>query len=516
MDYKVFFTTDNKSGWKTKESTLRSNAPVIYALVRDYTFNHQLNDLSFKQQIWHFINQEPNKKICLGCGGPVEFRDTITRGYRDFCSLVCANASGLLEGRAKISMQGKHGVDFFSQHESFVAKVKKTKLEKYGSENYNNMEKTYETKERLYGSKYYINKEKNKTTTRNNFIMRLTGKTDDTLVKYDLEDSHITLKCSKCNCDYEIYNNLFNYRVQYGIKPCTLCNPVNSTDSFHQKELTEFIKSLIPDEVIEETRQLIPPFEVDVYIPSHKLAIEFDGLYWHSDKFLTDDYHLNKTLACEKLGISLIHIFEDEWIGKRDIVKGILKTKLGIKDRSIFARKCVIAEVSTSIVIDFLNTNHIQGYVPSKISLGLYHDNELVSLMTLGGLRKAMGSTAVVGGFELLRFVNKLGVSVAGGFSKLLTHFIKNYNPESILTYSDRRYFSGNVYEKAGFNSSGVTRPSYSYVIRHKREYRFKYRKDVLVKAGFDQNKTEKQIMTDRGINRIYDCGNKKWCWQRP
>ena len=113
--------------------------------------------------------------------------------------------------------------------------------------------------------------------------------------------------------------------------------------------------------------------------------------------------------------------------------------------------------------------------------------------------------------YELYRFCNKLNTSVIGGFSKLLKHFIKIYQPKEIITYSDNRYFDGETYLKNGFEFVGLTEPNYFYIIKHKRENRFKYRKDILVKEGFDSTKTERQIMSERGINRIYDCGNKKW-----
>ena len=246
-------------------------------------------------------------------------------------------------------------------------------------------------------------------------------------------------------------------------------------------------------------------------IPNKKLAIEYNGLYWHSDLHRVDSYHLNKTLECRKQGIDLIHIFEDEWMFKKEIVKSILKSKLGVFDKIIYGRKCEIKEVNVTDSRIFLDNNHIQGNVNSKVKIGLYYDNELVSLMTFGGLRVSMGSKSEDGSYEMYRFANKLNISVIGGFSKLLKYFIKTYNPKSILTFSDNRYFTGEIYKSNNFSFISETKPNYFYIIKHKRENRFKYRKDILVSEGYDKDKSERQIMKERGINRIYDCGNKKW-----
>jgi len=258
-------------------------------------------------------------------------------------------------------------------------------------------------------------------------------------------------------------------------------------------------------------RTILNGKELDIYIPSHNLAIEYDGLYWHSEKHIDKDYHINKTIECEKQGIHLIHIFEDEWLNKKDIVKSRLQNILGLTPNKLYARKTVIKEISSEKSKEFLDNNHIQGNVNSKIKLGLYYNDELVSLMTLGLLRKSMGATNVDGSYELLRFCNKLNTNVIGGAGKLLKHFIKTYKPIEIISYADKRWSKGDLYEKLGFKFIHDSKPNYWYLIGNNREYRFKYRKDILVKEGYDPSKTEHQIMLGRGIYRIYDCGNKKY-----
>ena len=285
---------------------------------------------------------------------------------------------------------------------------------------------------------------------------------------------------------------------------CPMCSIKDTTEN----KLKDFITSLSVD-ITGNTRKIIHPLELDIYIPNHNIAIEYNGLYWHSEEHKDKNYHINKTLECEKQSIKLIHIFEDEWIHKEEIVKSRLMNLLGLTPNKIYGRKCIIKEVFSKGSKEFLNSNHIQGNVNSKIRFGLYHNEELVSLMTFGKLRKNMGKVNLDGSYELLRFCNKLDTTVIGGADKLLKHFIKTYNPKELISYADRRWSQGNLYEKLGFKFSHDSKPNYYYIFNTKRKYRFNFRKDILIKEGYDPLKSEHEIMLERGIYRIYDCGNK-------
>jgi hypothetical protein len=308
-----------------------------------------------------------------------------------------------------------------------------------------------------------------------------------------------------CPIHGEFTQIAFNHLIGFG---CNLCS--NKNISSHEIELKKFIESL---GVICESKnkKIIPPLELDIFIPSHNLAIEFNGLYWHSEEFLPSSYHLNKTELCEAKGIQLIHIFEDEWLYKKEIIKSRIKNLLKLTDKKIYARKTVIREVSSKDAKDFLNINHLQGSVNSKYKIGLYYDNQLISLMTFGSLRKNLNQKNEDDVYEMLRFCNKLNISVIGGADKLLQYFIKTHNPKEIISYADRRWSQGNLYKKLGFNFIHNSKPNYFYVLKGKRENRFNYRKDVLVKEGYDKNKSEHQIMLDRGIYRVYDCGSMRY-----
>ena len=201
----------------------------------------------------------------------------------------------------------------------------------------------------------------------------------------------------------------------------------------------------------------------------------------------------------------MIHIWEDDWEYKQDIVKSMVLNKLG-KSEKIFARKCQIRVVENKIVREFLDQNHIQGFVGSKVKLGLYYNEELVSLMTFGNLRKSLGQKSKDGSYELLRFCNKLNTNVVGGASKLLNNFIREYDAKRIVSYADKDWSVGNLYEVLGFTNVGGNGPDYKYIVKGCRVHKSRYKKSKL-----NTNLTESQEMTKREIYKIYDCGKIKF-----
>jgi hypothetical protein len=290
---------------------------------------------------------------------------------------------------------------------------------------------------------------------------------------------------------------------------CPSCNRFN----IKQNKIYDFI-SQFHVKVHQNERKLLNGKEIDIYIPELKIGFEFNGLYWHSEMYRERSYHLNKTKECLNSGIELFHIWEDDWNHKQDIIKSMIVNRLGKTVNKIYARKCQIREISDNKIIrDFLGKNHIQGFVGSKIKLGLFYNEELVSIMTFGNLRKSLGQKSQEGTYEMLRFSNLLNTNVVGGASKLFKYFIKNYDIKEVISYSDSSRGQGNLYNQLGFNLISETVPNYYWVIDGKRHHRFNFRKDKLVKEGADLNKTEIQIMSERGYYRIFDCGNKKWSY---
>jgi hypothetical protein len=184
---------------------------------------------------------------------------------------------------------------------------------------------------------------------------------------------------------------------------------------------------------------------------------------------------------------------------------------LGLIENKIYARKCEIREVKTNEKTLFLNNNHIQGAVGSLVNIGCYYNNELVSLMCFSKKRVILKNKDEDDKYELIRFCNKLDTNVIGGASKLLSYFINNYKPKEIISYADRRWSTGNLYDKLGFKFDNYSKPNFYYVINDTREHRIKYQKHKLIQKGFDKDKTEDEIMSENGIYRIYDCGTIRY-----
>jgi hypothetical protein len=550
-----FFLENNTSGHKTREVWFSKNHKDVYDKIIHHSNTYDLNNHSFKEKIWNYFHNIITKPKCGGCDNIVTFTDRFDRGYNKFCSLNCANDSGKLLDLVKIKMKETWGVEYFSQHSTFKEKVKETKLKRYGDENYTNSVKSKKTRLKKYGDENYVNKEKAVETSlkkygvsnpskskiikdkiiENNIIkwgFKSPSSHPDVILKkektilqniknrfkenefitYEPKIKEFTLLCDKCNQDYKIFSPLYNERRRLGYETCINCNPINSLSSHREKEVYDYLLELGISNIERNTRKIISPLELDLYLPEHKIGIEFNGLYYHSDLFKSENYHLNKYDKCLELGIELIQIFEDEWLFKKEIVKSIVKNRLGKIENKIYGRKCVVKEINKKDSSEFLMNNHIQGNCISKVKLGLYHNEQLVSVMTFG-TRSGVGNNK--GEYsELLRFSNLINYNVIGGGSKLFNHYIKNYNPKMILSYSDNRLFGGGLYKNLGFEYIHKSKPNYYYTKNELRFHRLNYKKKNLVKSGFDKNKTEKLIMSERGFNRIYDCGVTRWEWK--
>lgn len=313
----------------------------------------------------------------------------------------------------------------------------------------------------------------------------------------------------KCICPKgHIYEVSWSNWNQHGSR-CPKCNMTGV--SVQEKLLKKFIKSIGID-FIENDRLVIRPKELDIVIPDKKIAIEYCGLYWHSELVGKDrNYHLNKLKACEERGYRLITIFEDEFVAKKEILFSMLTNILecGNLLNSIYARKCELKEISNADAKKFCVNNHIQGYTVSSIRLGAFYENELVSVMTFSKPSLAKGhKNSKNGVFELSRFCCKINNRVIGVFSKFIKYFEKNYNYDEIFTYADRRWSIGNVYEKVGFAFIGDTKPNYWYFKNNmNRMHRFGFRKT----ENESKELSEWQIRKNEGLNRIWDCGNLKY-----
>jgi hypothetical protein len=415
----------------------------------------------------------------------------------------------------------RYGVKHTLQSDEIKDKIKKTNKDKYGTEYHLSSNiirnKIKETTLRNWGVEHFSKTQQFYKLTYNKWKKQMLEK----LKKYDITDFKLKKDRTvdiKCDCGKDHYfninsKNLYQRKEIQNTILCTECNKIDMRISGQEIFMREFIDKNTDERVLNNVKDLISK-ELDIYIPSLNIAFEYNGIYWHSDLYKNKDYHLNKTNECEKHGIQLIHIYEDDWIYKQDIVKSMILNKLGKIPNRIFARKTEVREIQDNkLVREFLNNNHIQGFVGSKIKIGLFYEKELVSLMTFGKNRRNLGHKNDDNDtYEMIRFCNKLNTSVIGGASKMLKHFINNYKPKSIISYANRSHSNGKLYEKLNFELVKKTVPGYSYYDSKMNKYnRFNFRKDVLIKKGFDKNKTSHDIMDELGYYRVYNSGNLKY-----
>jgi len=450
-----------------------------------------LKSLGFNTTIGDII-ELPIEKLTLGshklvkvkCANCRKIKEVRYQAYNkstnnDKNKYYCNNKECVNKKRTK-SNKDTYGVENVFELLEVKGKIKKTNLIKYGVEN------PQQNKEV---------KEKTKLTN---------------LKKYGVENvfqsEEIKTKIRK--------TNLEKYGVEYPQQSSLIRSKYSSLhkSSKVEIELLNFIKKYYLKNIITGSKKIIKGYELDIYLPDINLAFEFNGLYWHNELNKDKNYHLNKTELCEKLGIQLIHIWEDNWEYKKSIVKSIILNKLNKTKNKIFGRKTKVKEITdNNQVKEFLENNHLQGYVASSTKIGLFYNDELVSLMTFGKKRRIMNSVGVDGVYEMYRFCNKLNFNIIGGASKLFKYFIKMYKPIEILSYADRSYSNGNLYKQLGFKFVGATSPNYFYVVNRRRKYRFGFRKSILIKDGYDPNKSEREIMLERKIYRIYNSGNLKY-----
>lgn len=264
--------------------------------------------------------------------------------------------------------------------------------------------------------------------------------------------------------------------------------------------------------------------ELDIFIPNKKIAIEYNGLYYHSETSGKKDrmFHLSKTKACEKNGIQLIHIFEDDWIYNKKLIISKLKHVIGESNNPlIHTRKCYVLEITKQQKDKFLDENHIQGADSSNISIGAFFEDKLIAVMTFDNNRNMVVKDSDVSEYELKRFSTDINFKIPGVADKLLKFFIKKYSPKKIISFADRCWsteLKNNLYINLGFKLESVLNPDYKYfnpkISRNKRLHKFSFGKTSLKKKFpeiYSDNKTEWEIMKEAGYDRIWDCGKYKY-----
>jgi hypothetical protein len=406
------------------------------------------------------------------------------------------NPGAVAEFRQKAldTMTEKFGGHVWATGTSTKQQRDATCLQKYGSINVGTTEysklKSKQTNLEKYG-RAHINQ--------SHILPEILQQLDD---KNWLYDQHITQKKSltqiAAECGLNDMTTIMNRLRKFGIKT------EQFQSSYEEKQITDFISSLGITNIVTNTRKIIGPKELDIYLPEYNLAIEYCGLYWHSEQQgKTRTYHRDKLLECNKKGIRLLTIFDHEWITKNECVKNKLSYILNKQqNNSIYARKCKIEMVNKTQKEAFFNKHHIQGDGPSSINIGLYHNKICVAI--IGFIEKRNGE------FILNRYATS--DLIVGGFSRLLSFFKKTYKWSKIITFADRRWSEGTLYKNTGFNAEAVTAPEYYYIInnvpKHKFSFRHKQLKNKL--KIYNDQLSEWENCKINNITRIWDCGKIK------
>ena len=444
-----------------------------------------------------------------------------------------------VQARLRQTNLDKYGTDNPLKSDVIRDKIKQTNLVRYGYENPacnpDVQNKIHQTNELRYGKPFYAQTDAARLSVMRNperlpYLNEFQADPIAMIDKYfpDHRPTLQELQEFTGVSSEPIYNVVTKFGCQHKIA---------YVYSYMELAVQQVLKEIDPNiEIITNTHSIITPYELDIYLPQYHIGIECNPtathnssthIFQHLDSTKQPtayDYHKMKTDLCDQQNIFLFHIFGYEWKYRKDVIISMLRNLLGKNTIKVFARNTYIAEISATNAAEFLMQNHRQGNAQAPVRLGLYlkDTDELVSVMTFGHMRGTMGTSsneANADVWELVRFCNKLNTSVVGGASKLFKHFLKEYQPREIRSFSDRSHTRGNLYSNLGFKMFRASSPNYVWVdVKSDKAYhRINAQKHNLKKFLKDDNidltQTEREIMESHGFVRVYDSGTITWQW---
>ena len=422
----------------------------------------------------------------------------------------------LIVAKQRATNLEKYGAEFLQQVDEFKERSRKTCLERYGVENY--------AQSVAFHAQSIIDPSKAENATSFNNDARA-------FILSHFKEQLPTLRDLSKLC------GMRESSVGWIVDSQHCQDLVALAYSYIEDELFEFLRSILPEnaEIQRNTFKVITPYELDIYLPEYKFAIECNPTWTHNssiaiyqgtgqgDKPKPRNYHKMKTDLCESQGIFLFHVFGYEWTHRSDIIKSMIANNLGVTSCKIGARNTEVREVSQQVASDFLTANHRQGSCIAKVRLGLYYKNELVSLMTFSRMRNTIGASIDCPDecWELSRFCSRLNTTVIGGASKLFKYFVEKFDPDEIRSFSDRAHTKGTLYETLGFKYAHTSDPGYMWVsiktdVGYARNNAQKQNiKTFLNDENIDLSKTEVQIMEEHDFVQVFDSGVKLWIWRK-
>lgn len=488
---------------KTIEKELRSRALIHHVPLTSDVFGQSLYDYLYPQRIL-YCNNTKTKFVSFSVGYVYCGSAKTCSCCNQQVSKAVANAKSRYTSEEKTRMLSKrentnterYGVKSVFQDAIIKEKIVATNLERYGAEN----------------------------PQQNKVIRKKTRGTN--LEKYGVENptyNHLTGdQIDKINDIEWLYEQnkkqtLSSLAKDLGVSSTCLYKKFSDNElklakhpnSDFEEEVFLFLAESGIDNIVRNDRAVLNGKELDLYLPDFNFAIECNGSYWHSELNGKDkSYHLSKSNICKEKNIHLIHLWHHTWVNNNTLAKSRIKAKIGMNNR-IYARKCKMNIVGTETAKEFLNNNHLQGHCTASDRFGLFYERELVALMTFGKSRFDKNIQ-----WELLRYCSKLNYNIIGGASRLFKTFMHTYDCPSVISYSDRSWNSGNLYNRLGFEYRHSTAPAYYYTQNYQKfENRVAYQKHKLKDKldTFDPTKTEWENMQDNKFDRIWDCGTDVW-----
>lgn len=408
------------------------------------------------------------------------------------------NIPGMLDKRKTTNIQ-KYGGNSPMHSDAVKDKSVKTSLQRYGTTNAGQSDMArhnrYLTNMAKFGSSTFAGSQVPESVRA---ILDNKESLVDLLTQFSVAEIAAKLKTTT----YMIRHYMDNYNIVAQTLPAKLT-------SAPQQDIANML-DMYGVEYIMNDRTIISPKHIDIWIPQHNVAIEIDGIFFHSElSGKSRSYHSDKTKDCSNKNIQLIHVWTPELKYRCPIVMSRIMHILKISQRRVYARCTTLRKITKEQSTKFFEDNHIQGNVHSSTTYGLYYNDELIAAMSFIKSRFSKRYQ-----WELLRYCTKLNTSVTGGASKLLAAFMSEYKPTSIVSYCDLRWGTGNLYQQLGFVYLHTSAPNYFYFkragITDNLFSRVTFQKHKLSEklATFDPVLTEWENMVSNGYDRIWDCGN--------
>jgi very-short-patch-repair endonuclease len=429
---------------------------------------------------------------CRHCGKPVAFRSW-KEGYLTFCSISCS-----IPYRP--------------------VRVKKPKPRLLTKEE--RLERQVKTNLERYGVPWAWMSQSGKESKKKIMAQRMAAEWSSELVEkgytplfshadYTGNRDQLDIQCNKCETRFKVQR----LRWVENHNCCPTCYTPRASKGQH--EVADFIRSIGVSVRVNDRKEFKGKMELDIFVPEKNLVVEYDGLFWHSERGRADikEKSWYKFEQLKERGYRYLMFFDDEWENKNEVVKSRIRNALGVIDTKLPARRCDVVSLTGREQRDFFAVNHTQGAVVAAEALGLVSDGQLVAAMSFGSSR-----FSGLYDWELLRFATKVNTSVVGGASRLFSHWRRSHQGQSIVSFSDNRWGTGGFYQKLGFTEDGQTGQGYFYTnsngTRRSRQQHMKHKlKDVLPK--FDPNLTERENCWSNGWYRVWDLGNTRWVLPR-